>query len=170
MTMSDFIQALRIYKNGGISVTDLANRTITDMLHSQIAPLRYQDFESIDAEDSVYQLCRILQSRERDFIPVLDPDDGNLVAILGYLDLVNLLNTAASQFPHLFSSTIEELGVGTYRVITAPQSALLADVLNILEDRRISSIPVVDEAEKVVGLYYKVRSMGFMISSRKDMT
>lgn len=155
MTMSDFIQALRIYRNRGISVTDLANRTIMDMLHSQIAPLRYQDFETIDAEDSVFQLCRILQTRGRDFIPVIDPDEGNLVAILGYLDLVNLLNTAAQQFPHLFSQTIEETGLGTYRVVTAPQHALLADVLNILEERGISSIPVVDPSEKVLGLYYK---------------
>lgn len=99
MTMSDFIQALRIYKNKGIAVAELANRTAMDMLQSPIAPLRYQDFESIDAEDSVYQLCHMLHTRGKDFVPIVDPDDGNLVAILGYLDLVNLLNTAAKVIP-----------------------------------------------------------------------
>ena len=29
---------------------------------------------------------------EADYVPVIDPDDGNLVSILGYLDVVHLLD------------------------------------------------------------------------------
>jgi CBS domain-containing protein len=66
----------------------------------------------------------------------------------------------SKQFPHLFSATIEQASIGTFPVVVAPQEALLADVLNILEERRISSIPVIDQiTERVTGLYYKVSDL-----------
>ena len=84
MTMTDFIQALRIYRNRGIPVTDLASVSIADMLvlsHAQwhilninyiliillfrlaspIAPVRHLEFTAIDPEDTAYELCRLLQ-------------------------------------------------------------------------------------------------------------
>ena len=33
-----------------------------------------------------------LHRLEADYVPVIDPDDGNLVSILGYLDVVHLLD------------------------------------------------------------------------------
>jgi len=88
-------------------------------------------------------------------VPVTDPDEGNLVAVLGYLDIVNLLDTAARQFPHLFEATIQDANIGTYRVVTCPETTRLAEALQICQQKRISSIPVVNEANQVVGLYYK---------------
>ena len=41
------------------------------------------------------------------------------------------------------------------KVITAPKNALLSDVLNVLDEKSISSIPITDEENKVIGLCYK---------------
>ena len=38
-------------------------------------------------------VCR----HEADYVPIVDPDEGNLVSILGYLDVVHLLDQAAKQ-------------------------------------------------------------------------
>jgi len=138
------------------SLADLNTKSISDILSSsKVFKLRHSDFQPVDAEDSVYKMCRLLQRQGADYVPIIDPDEGNLVAVLGYLDVVNLLDTAARQFPHLFVTTIEEARVGTYRVITAPHTALLSDVLRVLDERHISSIPITNDASKVVGLYYK---------------
>ena len=71
---------------------------------------RHADFQAVDAEDSVVQLCLLLLRTGSDYAPVLDPDNGNLVAILGYLDILNLLEKAGNQYPHFFSQTLQELG------------------------------------------------------------
>jgi CBS domain-containing protein len=135
----------------------LKYKSIGQMLqdHEGATIFKHAFFQSIDAEDSAYQMCRLLQRQNTDFVPVTDPVEGNLVAVLGYLDIVNLLDTASRQFPHLFDSTIGETQVGTYNVVTCPESMRLADALAICEQRSISSIPVVDAAGVVTGLYYK---------------
>lgn len=71
---------------------------------------RHADFQAVDAEDSVVQLCMLLLRTGSDYAPVLDPDNGNLVAILGYLDILNLLEKAGNQYPQFFSQTLQELG------------------------------------------------------------
>lgn len=116
MTMTDFISALRAYRRNGIPVSELSNSLIADMLENTNFKFRHDTFETVDAEETVYQMCRLLQRQGTDFVPVVDPDEGNLVAILGYLDIVNLLYTASLQFTHLFETTVEESKVGTYQV------------------------------------------------------
>jgi CBS domain-containing protein len=116
---------------------------------------KHNHFQVIDAEDSAYQMCRLLQRQGTDYVPVADPDEGNLVGVLSYLDMVNLLDTAARQFPHLFVSTIAEANIGTYRVVTCPETMLLEDALQICSEKNISSIPVVNAEGTVTGLYYK---------------
>ncbi len=155
MTMSDFIQSLRAFKTNGIPVTELATKSIADMLETPLITFRHSNFIPISAEDNIFQMCMLLQRQSTNFVPIIDPDTFDLVSILGYLDIVNLLDVASKKFPHLFMTTIEETRVGTYPVITAQQSALLTDVLNVLEERHISSIPIVDENDCVIGLYYK---------------
>jgi CBS domain-containing protein len=135
---------------------DLASRTITEMMQSPAMIFRHGDFESIDAEDSIQQLCLLLYRLQVDYVPVVDPDDGTLVSILGYLDIVHLMDQAAKQHPHLFAETIELLCVNSFvDVVTAPRTAMLCDVLTVLSDRNIAAMPITDENGKVIGLYHK---------------
>ena len=43
----------------------------------------------------LYFITSFLHRLEADYVPVIDPDDGNLVSILGYLDVVHLLDQGA---------------------------------------------------------------------------
>jgi len=156
MTSTDFLQALWMYHQSPTkSMNDLKYKSILEMLEDSEFSFKHNTFQSVDAEDSAYQMCRVLQRQTGDYVPVTDPDEGSLVAILGYLDIVNLLNTAATQFPHLFETTIEEAGIGTYRVITANGTTPLGDVLQTLEEKHISSIPITNDQGQVTSLYYK---------------
>ena len=156
MTTGDYIRALRVCRAQNVSMQDLATRSIADMLASPLIAFQHAELHAIDAEDTIQQMCRQLLRLNADFVSVVDPDEGSLISILGYLDIVHLLDLAAKQHPSLFSESIEQMRIGTFsNVITAPHTAPLADVLAALEDRNLSGMPVTDEAGRVVGMYHR---------------
>ena len=157
MTIADYVRALLVCHQQNISMLDLSTRSIADMLCSPLISYQHSDFHAIDAEDSVQQLCLQLMRLTADYVPIVDPDAGSLVGVLGYLDLVHLLDQAAKQHPNLFFETLEQMRIGTFgdRVVSAPVSSLLPDVLAALGNHEVSGIPITDQAHRVVGLYHK---------------
>eukprot|EP01036_Dinobryon_divergens_P026751 gene26751-35433_t len=167
MTVEDYIQALRVWRAQRLPTTELTARSINDMLmlsSSMMAAqpqqisvrFRHADFQAVDAEDSVVQLCLLLLRTGSDYAPVLDPDNGNLVAILGYLDILNLLEKAGNQYPQFFSQTLQELGIGRYsNILTAPKHAKICDILDALDTHHISSLPILDDSGKVIDIYFR---------------
>jgi hypothetical protein len=51
------------------------------MLSSSAVSFKHGEFNSIDAEDSVYQLCVLMDRLNADFVPVIDPDEGVYLSI-----------------------------------------------------------------------------------------
>lgn len=156
MTMGDYIHALRIWRAQNIPTAELTSKTIAEMMHSAGLLFRHAEFLPVDAEDTVFQMCAMLLRTENDYVPVVDADSGNLVSILGFLDVVQLLNQASMQYPNLFARSIRDAGVGTtHNILTAPKTARVFEVLDALEQRGLSGLPVVDEQNKVVGFYHR---------------
>lgn len=168
MTMYDYIYALQLCRQHGIPNTELARKTIQDMIALPVAAFKHSDPTQtlyVDAEDSVFQLCMLLDRSNTDFAYVVNPDDGNIVSILGYLDIVNFLHVASKQQPQLFSFTVQQIltqrsasGPVAAEAVTlsAPVSTKLADVLRVIEERGLNSIPIVDDTRRtVLGMYYK---------------
>lgn len=161
MTVYDYIRALRICQSKGISASDLATQTLADILSTAPFIFRHRGFPAIDAETSVYELCRLL-CRDNDYVCALDPETGALVSILGPLDVLHLLYQVASTNETLFTQPLGALGslghVGSWNpnVFTASTEAPLADLLDALDQRgEISSAPVVDGVGRLVGLYHR---------------
>lgn len=156
MTLSDYIHALRVWRMQNIPTSELTSKTIAEMMHSAGVLFRHAEFLAVDAEDSVHQMCLMLLRTENDYVPVVDADNGNLVSILGFLDVVQLLTQAAAQYPNLFSRSVRDANIGTFQnIVTAPKSARLWEVLDVLEQKNLSGVPVVDEQNKVVGFYHR---------------
>lgn len=166
--MYDYIYALQLCRQHGIPNTELARKTIQDMIALPVAAFKHSDPTQtlyVDAEDSVFQLCMLLDRSNTDFAYVVNPDDGNIVSILGYLDIVNFLHVASKQQPQLFSFTVQQIltqrsasGPVAAEAVTlsAPVSTKLADVLRVIEERGLNSIPIVDDTRRtVLGMYYK---------------
>lgn len=156
VTVSDYIHALRIWRAQNLPSTELTSKTIRDMMLTAPLVFRHAGFQAIEAEDSVMQMCTLLLRTDSDYVPVIDPETGNLVSILGYLDIVHMLNQAALQHPNLFALTIEQANIGTFgSVVTAPKTAKLYEVLDTLESKNMSGMPIVDENNKIVGFYHR---------------
>lgn len=197
ITVSDYIQSLRIWKSRSLPSNDLTTLSITQIMrmcttfsnaspsgtpsgsHYRSSSGSSQDgislsasseasiglmfkhavsgFQSIDAEDSVSQMCLMLIRTGLDYLPVVDSDSGALVSILGYLDIVHLLYQASVQFPDLFSLTIQQLNIGTFQdLLVFNRNTKICEVLDALEQRNISSAPIVDlETGCVIDTYHK---------------
>lgn len=156
MTTQDYINAIRICKRKNIPPTEVTGKTISEILLSAPSLFKNNSFQPIDAEDSVLQLCFLFMKTRFDYIPVIDPENGNLISILGPLDVLHLFNYIAKLNESLFHLSIETLGIGTFsNVVTANKNMIISDVLEIMEQHQISAIPVIDEVNKIIGVYHQ---------------
>lgn len=156
MTTVDFIEALSEYQRQGLSLFDLSSRSISDMfvMSKDTFVFKHNNFLSLSAEESVYQLYCLLSRLKTDFAPIVDPLEGNLVGVLGYLDVLYLIAHSAQQHPIVASVQVQQLTtINLSNQVTAPKNACLGDVCKVMKDRQLSAVPVVDEEGRVIGLY-----------------
>ena len=155
MTIADYINALKLCRRENVSMFDLSSRTIADLMESAMFEFQNAEFSSIDAEDSVHMMCYHLNSQESNFVPIINPDNGSLVAILGYIDLIHLIDQAAKQHAHLFSTTLQEMGFDVNKNSrTALESTSLLSILEDINDFQCG-YPILDATGVVIGIYHK---------------
>lgn len=165
MSIRDFIQTLRKYQHHKMSLSDLETRTIGEMLAQTHQVFAQPEFTSVDAEDSVYQLCCTLNRTAADFAPIIDPDTGNLVGILGYMDILHLLLQASQQFPQYFSGSLQQHRIGNYRnPMSANPQTTLGEVLASIEINELPGMPIIDASRTVVG-FYRETDVAFVTKS-----
>lgn len=153
MTTQDFIHTLRKYQENTAAIHNFELKSIGDIIDLEIHNFG-TDFQSIDAEDSIHQLCAVLARLEMDHAPVVDPDTGSLVAMLGYMDILHLLIQLGQRFPSIFEATLEAASIGNFRnIVTAPRTTNVAAALATIDRRDLSCLPITDETGRVIGLY-----------------
>lgn len=159
VSLRDYIHVINMYMAYKMPIAELPVRSIGDLLAlaPNLSVFQHAEFNPVDAEDTVYQLCLQFIRSGADFIPVVDPDNGNIVAVLGLLDIIFLLSQISQEFPNLFAFSVSELGIGDFEgVLTASSSTLLVDVLRVMDSRGLSYMPVLDEhSGQLIGLYRK---------------
>lgn len=58
--------------------------------------------------------------------------------------------------PSFLTKSLKELNIGTYdKIAVIKHSTPLIEALNIMVERRVSALPVVDEKNKVTDIYSK---------------
>ena len=175
MTANDYIQTLRLWINQQYTSAELLSKTINEMLISFPNVFKQSGFHGIDAEDTILHMCSYLLRSNHDYVPIIDTSNGNLISILGFLDIVYLFYQASQQYPTLFNQTINDSQIGTYlpnnNIITVTKTTKLYDILTVLEDHHdISGVPVIDELTNKVCGYYHRSDVSFIIkASDTDM-
>lgn len=169
MTIGDYVQILRFYRKHQLKPSDLPTRSIAEVIqlakdyskmnHKPSQPdrlLRHVGFQSLDAEESIMKLCHTLLNYKHDYVPIVDPENGNLIAILGLFDVLHMLAITSKQEASLYSMTIAQSNMAKYdQIITATTSTPIHQVLDIMAESKISSVPVLDNEQKVVGIYHR---------------
>ena len=154
MSTRDFLHTLRKYQEEiDTPIQDFELKSINDIISLEIHNFG-SEFHSVDAEDSVHQLCAVLSRLDADHVPIIDPDNGSLVAILGYMDILHFLIQLGQRFPSFFETTLEAASIGNFRnVVTAPRETHVAAALATIDNRELSCLPITDETRRVVGIY-----------------
>lgn len=178
LTVTDFIDVLRYYRQTGSDVNTLAERSIADVLADgdilntmlkKNPPRRYasangegtgmdqhSSFLSVDADANLDRACHLLHDQTIDFLPVMLPSDMRVLATITYTCILEHLVSNFREQRRLFDDTIYDLGIGTYgeEVVVAYPHQTLHEVLHTLHQHGLSAVPVIDsETKKIKGVY-----------------
>ncbi|XP_065269155.1 5'-AMP-activated protein kinase subunit gamma-3 [Emys orbicularis] len=156
LTITDFINILhRYYRSPLVQIYELEEHKIETWrevyLQGSLKPL-----VSISPDDSLFDAVYHLIKNRIHRLPVIEPVSGNVLHILTHKRILKFLHIFGAMLPkpRFLHRTIQELGVGTFRdVAKVLETAPVYMALEIFVDRRVSALPVTNEAGEVVGLY-----------------
>ncbi|KAM6268397.1 5'-AMP-activated protein kinase subunit gamma-3 isoform 2-T2 [Porphyrio hochstetteri] len=156
LTITDFINILhRYYRSPLVQIYEVEEHKIETWrevyLQGSFKPLVYIS-PSNSLFDAVYSLIKHKIHR----LPVIEPISGNVLHILTHKRILKFLHIFGSTIPkpRFLKKTVQELCIGTFRdVAVVPETAPVYAALEIFVDRRVSALPVVNDAGQVVGLY-----------------
>ncbi|XP_067994958.1 5'-AMP-activated protein kinase subunit gamma-3 isoform X2 [Melanerpes formicivorus] len=156
LTITDFINILhRYYRSPLVQIYEVEEHKIETWrevyLQGSFKPLVYIS-PSNSLFDAVYSLIKHKIHR----LPVIEPVSGNVLHILTHKRILKFLHIFDSTIPkpRFLKKTVQELCVGTFRdVAVVPETAPVYTALEIFVDRRVSALPVINDAGQVVGLY-----------------
>uniref|UniRef100_A0A8B9G594 CBS domain-containing protein n=1 Tax=Amazona collaria TaxID=241587 RepID=A0A8B9G594_9PSIT len=156
LTITDFINILhRYYRSPLVQIYEVEEHKIETWrdvyLQGSLKPLIYIS-PSNSLFDAVYSLIKHKIHR----LPVIEPVSGNVLHILTHKRILKFLHIFGSTIPkpHFLKKTVQELCVGTFRdVAVVHETAPIYTALEIFVDRRVSALPVINDAGRVVGLY-----------------
>ncbi|KAL1917532.1 uncharacterized protein VTP21DRAFT_3925 [Calcarisporiella thermophila] len=161
LTVSDFINLIQYYYTHS-SWT----RALEEIEKFQIWQLR--DMEQkigapppqmlfIHPMRSLYDACRLLVESRAHRLPLLDTDpDSGQEMIVSVLTQYRILKFIAMNFKgtRYLKQPLSQLRIGTYEnIATAQMSTPVIEVINMLAERGISSVPIVDEDNVVINVY-----------------
>ncbi|VFV25173.1 5-amp-activated protein kinase [Lynx pardinus] len=156
LTITDFILVLhRYYRSPLVQIYEIEEHKIETWREIYLQGC-FKPLVSISPSSSLFEAVYTLIKNRIHRLPVLDPVSGAVLHILTHKRLLKFLHIFGSLLPQpsFLSRTIQDLGIGTFRDLAVVlDTAPILTALDIFVDRRVSALPVVNEAGQVVGLY-----------------
>nr|XP_005498644.1 5'-AMP-activated protein kinase subunit gamma-3 isoform X2 [Columba livia] len=149
LTITDFINILhRYYRSPLVQIYEVEEHKIETWrevyLQGSFKPLVYIS-PSHSLFDAVYSLIKHKIHR----LPIIEPVSGNVLHILTHKRILKFLHIFGSTIPkpRFLKKTVQELCIGTFRdVAVVLETAPVYTALEIFVDRRVSALPVVNDA------------------------
>uniref|UniRef100_A0A8C4RA41 Protein kinase, AMP-activated, gamma 1 non-catalytic subunit n=1 Tax=Eptatretus burgeri TaxID=7764 RepID=A0A8C4RA41_EPTBU len=158
LTITDFINILqRYYKSSMVQIYELEEHKIETWREVYLQDI-FKPFVCISPDASLFDAINSLIKNKIHRLPVLDPLTGNALYILTHKRILRFLQLFAGDIstPEFMNRTLEALNIGTFKDIAVVQPdtpVILA--LRMFVERRVSALPVVDDAGHVVDVYSK---------------
>ncbi|XP_028341644.1 5'-AMP-activated protein kinase subunit gamma-3 isoform X2 [Physeter macrocephalus] len=156
LTITDFILVLhRYYRSPLVQIYEIEEHKIETWREIYLQGC-FKPLVSISPSDSLFEAVYTLIKNRIHRLPVLDPVSGAVLHILTHKRLLKFLHIFGTRLPgpSFLSRTIQDVGIGTFRDLAMVlETAPILTALDIFVDRRVSALPVVNEAGQVVGLY-----------------
>ncbi|CAG8726485.1 31010_t:CDS:10 [Gigaspora margarita] len=167
LTVSDFINLIHYYyKHSSYTVA------LEEIEQFQIQQLR--DVESrlgspppqllsIHPLKSLYEACKLLVEARAHRLPLVDVDSETgqemIVSVLTQYRILKFIAMNCKETKD-FRKPLSEINIGVYNdIATARMSTPVIEVVNIFAERRISSVPIIDENGVVLNVYETVDTL-----------
>jgi CBS domain-containing protein len=153
LTVTDFIDILRHYKQAGKDVAALAVSSIQSVLADQDFEV---EFHGADSSCTLQQACQQLLKSKSDFLPVVFAEDMRVLACITYTNMLEHLVTHFREQRRLFDDSLPDLGIGTYgtNLVSVFPDQSLAQALELMHNYSLSALPVLDKTSgKIIGVY-----------------
>ncbi|XP_064554861.1 uncharacterized protein SNF4Agamma isoform X6 [Drosophila montana] len=157
LTITDFIKILQMYyKSPNASMEQLEEHkldTWRSVLHNQVMPL-----VSIGPDASLYDAIKILIHSRIHRLPVINPENGNVLYILTHKRILRFLFLYINALPKpaYMEKSLRDLKIGTYdNIETADENTSIITALKKFVERRVSALPLVDSEGRLVDIYAK---------------
>ncbi|KAJ0181902.1 hypothetical protein K1T71_002624 [Dendrolimus kikuchii] len=156
ITVTDFIRILLHLENENLSVEDLERHTLHNwrkILRTTRKPLC-----SVGPDQSLHEAINLLTKNRVHRLLMIDPMSGDVLYILSHKRILRFLFVYLNEFPELtfFHKTLLELKIGTYEnIISVTEETNIKTAFQLLLDKDVSALPVLDENGILVDVYAK---------------
>lgn len=155
-----YCQALQEAQRTGASIDSVQFPRILDYSIQQYRDTIYPNQLTLTygiPNNSLFQILKTMFDCHVHRIPVIDRiNEGNLIGVVNYLNILHYLVSFYPEHLYNYDFSIQELKVGSYdEVWNVREDAPLYEVLRIMENQVISSVPVVDSDRNLIGIFQR---------------
>lgn len=102
-------------------------------------------------------------------VPLIDKSENLILHIITHTRVLKYLMSHIGEKPELFHLPIRKLGIGTWKnIITVKPNTSLLEVLDILSEHSLSSVPIIDENDVLVDVYSKSDVPALVVNRKYD--
>lgn len=157
LSSRDFVRALLVQKEkleeasaqgrGVEEADDVSEQSILDFKEIDVDA----QMPCADAEETLLDACRTMYKHRLDKLPVVDRVQNIVLMVLTHVAVMKYLVSKFCEEPALFNMSARSLGIGTYEnLITVSQTEELYKVLGLMNQYKITGIPVVSDSNGTV--------------------
>ncbi|GAM18631.1 hypothetical protein SAMD00019534_018060 [Acytostelium subglobosum LB1] len=160
ITVSDFIDILLFYYHKPKSDNIFQDMGIhrIETFWREINVERPKTLIYTEPETNLYESATLLLKYKIHRLPVVDKKETNsILHILTHSRILAFMMKSLPDLPtYLLSCTLGSLGIGTFeKVVTVHTETPLIKVLELLAEKKISAVPIIDDNGKVIDVYSK---------------
>ncbi|CAK8681200.1 unnamed protein product [Clavelina lepadiformis] len=157
LTVTDFINVIiRAHRSSTMKVESVEEQTIEnwrDLLEKK------PYFTCVHPADSLLRSLKMLKSEHFHGIPIVDETSGDIFHIVNHKRILRFLHLFMNELPMpgFMKKTLAEARIGTYEdIATVTRNNTMLDVLQLIVERKLTAIPVVDEQGDVTDVFCKL--------------
>ncbi|CAG8556866.1 10966_t:CDS:10 [Ambispora gerdemannii] len=166
LTVSDFMNLIQYYyKNSSYSAAleEIEQFQIQQLREVERRIIPAPQLLSIDPLKTLYEACKLLIEARAHRLPLVDVDSETsqemIVSVVTQYRILKFIAMNCKE-TKLLRKPLSEIKIGVYdNLATASLSTRVIEVINTFVERRISSVPIVDENQVVVNVYETVDVM-----------
>merc|ERR1711892_866888 len=153
LTITDFIKILqKNYRGPNIEMEAFEEQKLSDCWTE-----RNKNLIHVPLDSGLLEAVKLLIENKIHRLPVIDPDNGDVVYILNQKPLLKFLfNVPNLRSSNHLKRSIAQAGVGSYgRIAVAEESTKVIEALNKFVNEEVSALPIVDDEGRLTNIYSK---------------